>query len=120
MNDLVLDTTTHDLLIVNKDLSLFSLEQNLTVQKVKVNLLVYKGEWFRDVDYGVPYLQDILGKRNTKSAADIAIKSTITNTSGIQNITSYTSVVTVDRKLQVLFSAVTISGEILTDISVEV
>ena len=65
MTDIIL-TTEHDLLIESGDIFLFTELDKLTVQKVKIRLLNYRGEWFRDVNTGVPYLQQILGRRDTK------------------------------------------------------
>lgn len=118
--DIILDTTTHDIVISNKDINLFDKVENLTVQRVKINLLNLRGEWFRDITTGLPYLQEITGKRNTKDVADTLIKNMILSTIGVQSILSYSSSINSIRKLQVVFSAVTESGETLTDITVEV
>lgn len=120
MNDIILDTTTHDLVITNNDISLFEDLEHLTAQKVKINLLNYRGEWFRDINIGVSYLQSILGIRNSKATADTVLKTVILDTDNISNITSYSSVVNSDRKLIVTFSATMNSGGTIEDISVEV
>lgn len=120
MTDIVLENLNYDLDIENKDIKLFERIENETVQKVKINVLLIKGEWFRDIEYGVPYTQSILGRRNTKSIADTFIKNAIINTEGIQSITSYSSTISSDRILEVTFSAITDSGEILDNVNVEV
>lgn len=120
MTDIKLDTTTHDLVITNNDIQLFEKIENLTVQKVKINLLNNRGEWFRNINVGVPYTQTILGKKGTKTVADSLLKNTIINTDGIQSITNYSSTINSDRTLKVIFSAVTDTGQIINDITVEI
>lgn len=118
--DIVLESSTHDIRITNKDIQLFTTIEDLTVQKVKINLLNFRGEWFRDITTGIPYLQEILGVRNNKDVADTLIKNAILNTDNITSIISYSSSINEDRKLLVLFSAMTNSGTIIDNISVEV
>jgi len=114
-------TSSHDIDLSTGDLNLFSNIENLAVQMVKINLLLFKGEWFRDVSIGIPYIQEIFGNKDTKSAADANIKSTILNTDNIRSITNYTSTINPStRTFLVIFSAITDSGEILNDITVEI
>jgi len=119
MTDIILDTT-HDLLISNGGISLFEDLGLNTAQRVEINLLNFLGEWFRDVDVGVPYLQTLLGRRNSLEAADVEIKATIINTENISTITQYSSSIDNDRKLTVIFSATLESGGAINNISVEV
>lgn len=116
---ITLDSLTHDLVISNNGLTLFETEEDATVQLLKIRLLVFKGEWFRDIAYGVPYIQEIFGK-NTKAAADANLKSTILATENVQSLLSYESVVTAERVLQVRFSIKVGSGKIINNILVEI
>ena len=119
MTDIILDLN-HDLSILNKDIRLFKDIGLNTAQRVKINLLNFLGEWFRDVDTGVPYLQTILGRRNSLESADVELKATIINTENISTITQYSSSIGNDRKLTVIFSATLESGGTINNISVEV
>lgn len=119
MNDIQLSTTDYDLLVKDGDILLFDTIESLTVQKVKINLLNFKGEWFRDIDTGIPYIQDVFGKRGTKEATDALIKNAILSTENITALLRYDSSISDNRTLQVVFSAKTQSGT-LTDITVEV
>ncbi len=116
---IVLDSITHDLVIENNGLTLFQTDEDATVQRVKIRLLVYKGEWFRDINYGVPYLQEIFGK-DTKNAADANLKSTILGTENVKSLLSYQSTIGRNRTLQVVFSIKVGSGKIINDILVEI
>ena len=114
-------TNLHDIDLGSGDLELFTLTEDLAVQMVKMNLLLYKGEWFRDIDIGIPYVQEIFGNKNTKSAADANIKNAILSTDYIRSITSYTgSIDPLTRTYKVIFSAVTDSGELINNIEVEI
>ena len=114
-------TTLHDIDLTTGDLALFTELQHLAVQQVKMRLLLFKGEWFRDIDIGIPYVQDIFGRKDTQNAADANIKNTILATDNIQSITKYSSSINPQtRTFFVIFSAITNSGEILTDITLEI
>tara|TARA_R110002153_G_scaffold53726_4_gene149576 strand:+ start:3569 stop:3931 length:363 start_codon:yes stop_codon:yes gene_type:complete len=117
--DIKLDNT-HDLVISGQDIVLFENLEEITVQRVKINLLNRRGEWFPDVNTGVPYLKSILGRRGTKDFADTVIKNTINATDNISMITSYQSTIDNERKLQVTFSAIMDSGGDIVNIVLEV
>lgn len=119
MTDIVL-STDHDLLIENGDISLFNKVENLTVQKVKINLLLMKGEWFRDINKGVPYLQSILGVRNTKQTTMTFLRNAIINTEGITSVTSLDATIDRDRTIHVVWSGTCENGEIIENTSVEI
>lgn len=120
MTDIILDPTNHDMQIVNKDILLFQSLEELTAQKLKIRLLSYRGEWFRDISTGIPYLQTVLGRRNSLESADVEIKTTIVNTENVSTITQYSSSIDNNRKLTVIFSVTLESGGNINNISVEV
>jgi hypothetical protein len=64
--DILLDSVTNDLAIVNFDLKLTD-GNELTVQKIKQTLLLFEGEWFLNNSIGMPYFTEILGKGNSLS-----------------------------------------------------
>jgi len=64
--DLLLDSN-HDLVIEDFDLKLTNSKEVLQ-QKLKQELLMFRGDWFLDIDAGIPYYQDILGQRNSIDA----------------------------------------------------
>lgn len=120
MTDIILGSSSHDIEIINGDMSLFETAELATAQKLKIRLLSYRGEWFRDISTGVPYLQSILGKRDTKLTADTVLKNEIINTPNIASITNYSSSVNSDRKLSITFSAIMTSGGSIENISLEI
>lgn len=54
--DIALDTATNDLLIVNGDAQLISGLDGLA-QEIRIAVLMVRGEWFLNLDAGVPYLE---------------------------------------------------------------
>ena len=115
MADIKLDTS-HDLLIEGKDISMFETIEDGTVQAVKIRLQNYQGNWFLDLNNGIPYYQEIFGYNDTKDLADTYIKTTIKNTDNITSITNYTSTLE-DATLKVVFAAKTLVGADLTNIT---
>ena len=119
MTDLIMDVN-FDLSIVDGGINIFEDITLLTAQKVKINLQNYRGEWFRDVNTGVPYLQQILGLRNSKELADTILKTTIVATDNIDSILTYSSTVNQERQLIVTFSASMVTGGTIENLTVEI
>ena len=106
--DLLLDADGD--LVVGTDLSLSSGVAAVT-QGIRVRLLTFRGEWFLDLDSGVPYYQEILGKKFDQQRAHAAFREAILATPGVNELLSL--VVTFDsptRELRVLWKANTVFG----------
>lgn len=91
------------------------------VQAVRVRLLFYRGEWFANLDAGVPYLERdgvaaadaLLGQHFNRAKAEAAFREAILDTPGIVEIKSL--VVAFDgatRTLSVTWSALCEFGEV--------
>lgn len=79
-------------------------------QVVRTRLLLWKGEWFIDVEEGTPYYQEILGHLSEhKGMYDLEIQSRILGTPGVQEIQNYISSIT-DRNLSIQCSVLTDYG----------
>lgn len=85
-------------------------------QAVMTRLRLEVGEWFLDVTEGTPYQTRILGYGSANSR-DIAIRDRIIGTQGVLEIVSYSSSLSVARKLSIRAVANTIYGELVIDIS---
>lgn len=59
--DIALGTATHDLAIAGRDIRLTSGAEQVA-QRMKIRLLLFRGEWFLDVRAGIPYYQQVLRK----------------------------------------------------------
>lgn len=74
-------------------------------QAVKTRLLLWRGEWFLNVEEGTAYLQGVIGKHDDITR-DSVLRSRILGTEGVTKIVSYDS--TIDRENRKLNLSVTI------------
>ena len=88
MNDLALDTVTHDLLITGLDLSVIKGADRVR-QNVLIKLKLWAGEWFLDTEFGTPYIEQVLGKQISLSGAVAALKKSILEVNDVDRITSF-------------------------------
>lgn len=77
MFDLLLDESTNDLILENNDLVLTSTNQEALRQRLSIHLLMYRGEWFLNTGFGVPYMQQLIGIARTKETIDAVLRSEI-------------------------------------------
>lgn len=87
MLDIALNTD-HDLDTGLLDLKLVNGAEQVR-QQLLIKLKLWVGEWFLDTDFGTPYLQSILGKQLTLSGAVAAIRKSILEVEGVQQITQF-------------------------------
>lgn len=59
-------------------------------QLVQTTLKLFNGEWFLNIDSGVPYFEGVLGK-HTKQEADLTIQDAILNVQGVTSLDNYSS-----------------------------
>ena len=86
------------------------------VQAVKTRLALFLGDWFLDLDDGVPWRTEVLGKY-TQSTYDVVVKQRILATPGIRSILSYSSnmdgesrSLSYDILIDTIYGTVTIQG----------
>lgn len=62
-------------------------------QAVQVALRTFRGEWFLNVNTGVPYFQSILGKKvlTTTAEFDSVIKAAVLDVADVNRILAYSS-----------------------------
>lgn len=58
-------------------------------QHVRQRLQTFLGEWFLDTRVGIPWLDQLLGKRYDPSLAEAVVKAEILNTDGVKAINSF-------------------------------
>ncbi len=110
MNDLALDTVTHDLLITGLDLSVIKGADRVR-QNVLIKLKLWAGEWFLDTEFGTPYIEQVLGKQISLAGAVAALKKSILEVNDVDRITSFKySFDRVARSLSVDFECATKYG----------
>jgi hypothetical protein len=94
MTDLLLDPDTGDLCIFEGDLCTVTTEQELTRQAVMVTLRTFRGEWFRNINTGVPWIENennkiaLLGKVS-KDFVDSQIRLAIKSLPEVLGISNY-------------------------------
>jgi len=80
----------NDFVVENNDLS-FITGLDEKVQILKENLRLFFGEWFLDVEIGVPYFQLILKKNIDPIKANSALKNVILNSKDVLELISFKS-----------------------------
>jgi hypothetical protein len=88
MSDLKLDDLTGDLVIENADLVLTT-GSDAVRQHLLQRLRTFMGEWFLNLDAGLPYFQNILIKDPNLNAIDGVIKNVIIDTPGVLELLSF-------------------------------
>ena len=58
-------------------------------QQIKINLLSFLGEWFLDVTYGVPYLEEILIKNPRMASVETILRNHISSVPDVIRIDSF-------------------------------
>lgn len=112
MIDLALDPKTGDLLILDFDLQFVdSIDQ--IAQNLAIRLRFFQGEWFLNIFDGVPYYQYFFIKNPNQIQVETFLKDEISNTTGVQQITSFSSDFDgQSRQFTVDFACKTIDGNI--------
>ncbi len=86
------------------------------LQRVKVRLRFFLGEWFLNTDHGIPYFQDILGTKNLNlDVVQSLFQSEILDVAGVSEMIS--SLIDYDekqRKVLYTFEALTINNTKIT------
>lgn len=112
MSDLKLDVTTGDLDLTGGDISLTTGKDTIE-QHIRSTLRAFKGEWFLDLDKGVPYYQEVFRKNQSPVVVDAIFKEAILGCQGVIELTAFDiKVDTVTRKLLLTFSCETFEGEV--------
>lgn len=113
VRDLKIDATTGDLVVDGADLALVS-DLDAIGQSVRTRLRFFLGEWFADLDVGVPWWQSILVRNPNLGVVREALRSTVANTPGISRVESFDFAFTAaTRDLTVSFRARADTGELI-------
>lgn len=104
MRDLTL-AQDGDLLIEKLDLKLTT-EQEIVSQRLKQALLIFKGEWFLNVEIGIPYYESILGEKNSLQTIKAIFIETIEKVKGVKELMKFEIKQPVNRALGISFSVI--------------
>lgn len=100
MKDLRLDTSTHDLVFTNGDLS-FVEQDEYVAQKLKIRFQFFWQEWFYDQRLGIPYFRDVFVSNPDIDLITALYRKTIVTTPYVESLTSIS--VTINRNLRQLY-----------------
>lgn len=112
--DLLLDPVTHDLIYINGETLVTQAKADVVAQRLKIKLNTFLGEWFLDLDVGIPYFQQILNKVRNKSSIDAIFQTAIIEDPDVVEMISYSS--NLDGRTRVFsldFAVRVIGGEII-------
>ena len=98
MTDILLDYDTWDIAIVDGDLVFIDTKEVSARQSTTITLRTNRGEWFRDIAYGIPYIKNenssvqLLGSKD-KGIFDSYLKEGMLSADEVISIISYQSTV---------------------------
>jgi hypothetical protein len=104
----------NDLIIADGDLTLTTTKTEIAAQTLGITLKTYRGEWFLNSEFGVPYLQEIVGVAKKKEVVDRIFLSEIANNIYIDNINSYSSSFDRDERYYSMNVTVTVGADTVT------
>lgn len=114
MADLLITEESHDLVVLD-DLIIIPIVEDSTAQRLKIRLLTFKGEWFLNTNFGIPYYQVVFQKRVTKGQVDSIFRVEILSTPDVETIVNFDSIFNnATREYTLTFSCIVTSGEIVT------
>lgn len=79
-------------------------ENRLTVsQRLRIRLLTFLSEWFLDTTYGIPYYEQLLGRKTSKSVVDRIFQTEILKEQGVLEILEFSSTLGGNRQYSMSF-----------------
>lgn len=85
------DKGVHDLVFINGECPTTGDRVDVVIQRLYIRLRTFLGEWWLNVEYGVPWLERILGQKGNKSTVDMVIQEQILAEAGVAQISYFTS-----------------------------
>lgn len=114
ISDIKLDSQ-HDLSIEGDSLILFDRQEDSIRQRLKIGLGLVRGEWFLNIDKGLPLTSPSFSQKGSQTILDAYIRRFIEEFDGIEELLTYRSELDrATRIVKVSFSARTESGDILS------
>lgn len=111
--DLLLDKDTHDLVFENGRTEVTDERVDVIAQRLTIRLKTFLGEWRYNINYGIPYYQQILGLKNRKEDVDTVFQIEILKEPGVNSILSFESSLDSKRQYRMKFSAQIDTGEVM-------
>lgn len=89
--DLLLDQISNDLAIANNELQFTTKRPDEVRQRLGIRLRTFQNEWFIDLDYGIPYMQQIISQSRRKEEVDVLLLSEIRSEQGVDGVKTFSS-----------------------------
>jgi hypothetical protein len=89
LKNLYIDPITKDLAITDFNLQLTANSNENLAQKVETRLNTFAGEWFLNVELGVPYYQRILKKNPNYADVNSLLLSIVASTPGVESVEAF-------------------------------
>lgn len=106
-------TDTMDIVFENGKCPMTSDYTDSVIQRLYIRLRTLMGDWYLNEEYGVPWLERILGHKVRKQTVDMIIQEQILLDSGVKSITRFSSNLNKDTRVyECSFSVQVKSGEI--------
>lgn len=90
----------------------------MIAQRLKIRLRTFLSEWRYNTNYGIPYFQQILGRKNRKSEVDVIFQTEILKEPGVVRIVSFESEIDNTRQYRMKFVAQIDTGEEMEPIEI--
>lgn len=87
---------------------MFAFDQNCIAQTICTRLRLFLGEYFRDINDGTPWYQEILGKPENLNAVEAILRNRIVRTEGVIRLLTF------DMDFQIDTRVLSVSGSVLT------
>jgi len=107
-----------DLLLVNDDIVFvsgqlqFSSGTQAVAQGIDQRMRSFKGEWFLDIDNGVPYYEDILGQKFSEVKVRSIYRDILENSPGVAKVLTLTAnYVGANRTTDIFWQVLTVFGD---------
>lgn len=104
----------NDLIMDDGDLVLTTTRTEIAAQTLGITLKTYRGEWFLNTTFGVPYLQEIIGVARKKDIVDRIFLAEIAKNIYIDTINSYKSYYDRDQRYYNMDVVVTVGADTVT------
>lgn len=112
MADLLL-SEAHDLIYINGDNPVTYESRVSVAQRLKIKLQTFKGEWFLDTTYGMPYFQTILQRGVSKLTIDTLYQEAILEEPDVIEIVEFNSDIDkASRSYRLSFKVKTIQNQV--------
>lgn len=104
---------SHDLQI-SKGKLLYISGDNELIQRIKIALWHYRGEYFLNTDAGVPWYSKIEGRRTNAGNVSSELRRAILKVYGVSRIVSFTSALAKDLSWNVDAKVLTLTGSVVS------